>query len=261
MTFRLPLIGAPTDKNPIDETHELPITLNGVSRPLGEVLGEMRLLMAINPALAVDSFSRADGPIGSTLGGKAWTQLPTSEGPPVSLAVIEDGKLVAPQSLVTTTAAYSALVMDTTVQEMRAAVSFLGGVVGGGGFVFGGAGLIAHPPGISHPNQVQDNKCIHNIFSPTHITYGFFDGGVLTDNSLITYTPEQMHPRDGTPREIGWRIDGTTCTFFLPNGDTVQRTHAKFATHGGKYACFEHYWETGGDPQAVPTFHNVSVRA
>lgn len=40
MTFRLPLIGAPTDvaANRIDEMHEAPITIGGTTRPLGEWL-------------------------------------------------------------------------------------------------------------------------------------------------------------------------------------------------------------------------------
>lgn len=200
------------------------------------------------PGGVYDDFDRADGAIGEAWTGQPWVQVAAGSNPAVVEATIAGGVLVAAESGHTATAAYNGIDMGATATELRASMSFGAGADGGA------VALITNPNGLATvPNITQ--KSIHIVFTNRGIDIGFWEAGVYFIPR--TYTYETGCLKDGTVYDIGWAIEGETIRLQLPTGSIVEFTDPRVATHGGRYATFEHYWTPG---QCPPSIHAAFAR-
>ncbi|MEI9885901.1 MAG: hypothetical protein WDN08_05255 [Rhizomicrobium sp.] len=194
-----------------------------------------------------DTFDRANGAVGTSPSGHDWSQV-TAGGVKVT-AAISGKSLVATDSGLATTAAYSAIDFGRTPSKIRAHVSF------GAGNDGGSAALInTHTLDTADINHIAVDGSLHMVFSNTQCNVGIYLANVLSAVAIINY-PTPL-AKDGTVYTFGYDISGETLTFIVPNMAPVVISDKRFLLYQGRYVTFEHFWSTG---QCQPSFRDVEV--
>lgn len=96
--------------------------------------------------------------------------------------------------------------------------------------------IITEPNGMTNVTDVT-NRSIHITFGSNGCSVGYFDNKALTNIKNVSWEGDYI----GKEVTIGFEINGSTITIYLPNGNTLTETNETLVSCGGKYALWEHY--------------------
>jgi hypothetical protein len=183
-----------------------------------------------------DDFARADRAVlGTTPDGLLWRQMEPQNAAHVPVR-IESGKLAITQNGSGSSASYPYLDFgDGDVTGIMCDLSFTGA---GGSSV----ATISLEPGGGRviPTVTGDitQNSVHVVWTDTYVNLDRYVAGTKTTEQIV-YSSALV--RDGTLYTVGWQIDGTTMTVFLPDGTSVTRDASAFAATMGSIGIVEHF--------------------
>lgn len=202
-------------------------------------------------AKIADTFTRANGAIGTAETGQTWVQV--AAGGAVVLATVSGNALVAADSGAGATAAYSGIDLGAGRKPLRMAATISWGA---GVSRYSAAAIICNVGGLSTVSNITVDGSLHITFGDTSCAVGWWFNNVLTNVGSYTYS--SACARDGVSTyNVGWSLNGSTVIVEMPDGTTQTYTDANFATYSGRYCTFEHYRSAADE--TMPTFLDVTI--